>query len=180
MSTESARQCKTFSSVKTYSLKFYSFAVGLMVFSYFIYFDLSYIEFLKLLPFGVLHRLFAQPPTSALIATGGAGSGGASLMEPSSPLASPTESTAGQLSSSSVGSLDTSAHGEGGGLGLNATALLAAAGMAGIASPVEGAMRLATDPVGERCLSLLLVLLHNRRYDMLFHYWCFLGLKLDS
>jgi hypothetical protein len=51
-----------------------------------------------------------------------------------------------------------------GGIGLNATALLAAAGMHDIVSSVDGAMYWPQDPLRERCLALLLVLLHNRRY----------------
>jgi hypothetical protein len=51
-----------------------------------------------------------------------------------------------------------------GGIGLNATALLAAAGMHDIVSSVDGAMFWPQDPLRERCLALLLVLLHNRRY----------------
>lgn len=118
-------------------------------------------EFLRLLPFGVLHRLFTHGPSPQQRAASVDSASRSSAPPQVSPPPSPMESSTGLRS---VGSLDSFAHGDAaGGLGLHSAALMAAIGMEGIANTVEGALALPADPVRERCLALLLVLLHNRR-----------------
>lgn len=118
-------------------------------------------EFLRLLPFGVLHRLFTHSPSQPQSVPPAVNASTLDAPLQTTPPFTPTESSTGLRS---VGSLDSFAHGDAaGGLSLHSAALMAAIGMEGVANTVEGALVLPTDPVRERCLALLLVLLHNRR-----------------
>ncbi len=98
-------------------------------------------DFLRFLPFGVLHRLFTAPAKAWQTPGGDAGD---------APASTPLLAEEGE----------DGAEGYHGG---SQSILLGGTGGAQTAVPVRGSQRLPRNPLAQRCLDLLLVLLHNRR-----------------